>query len=67
MRIVNWSTTIIPFALNNNCRSTGNHVGDGSTAPAKSPKEQIRDIAEVAKAKTWKRDMARILELVERT
>lgn len=45
--------------------TNGNHVGDGSTAAAKSPKEQIRDIAETATAKTWKRDMARILELGE--
>jgi hypothetical protein len=31
----------------------------------KSPKDQIREIAEAATTKTWKRDMARIVELVD--
>lgn len=44
---------------------TNGHAGDGGASPATSPKEQIRDIAESATAKTWKRDMPRILELVE--
>jgi hypothetical protein len=46
--------------------TNGNHVGDGNTAPAKLPKHEIREIVEAATVKTWKREMARILELVER-
>lgn len=46
--------------------TNSHHAADGGTAQASSPKEQIRDIAEAATAKTLKRDMARILELVER-
>ncbi len=38
----------------------------GQRTEGKAVKDQIWDIAEAATAKTWKRDMARILELAER-
>jgi integrase len=45
--------------------TNGNHPAEGA-AKTKPPQEQIRDIAETATAKTWKRDMARILQVLDR-
>ena len=46
--------------------ANGREEDRGHRTGKKSPKDQIREIAQGMKGKTWKRDKARLLELVER-